>query len=154
MIKLDGAFEIDGYWREVRQTGNDRLMEFGLEDWVVTLRPPTVADSDGADARERDPAVNMSAATKMLDIAVDGQPDLPPQSFVQASIIDVIAQAIDSRPTNRLVTSAVLGRDMVIRLLDDRPEVLADTKYPNPFKNEKIDSVGWVPVSMQFLHHY
>ena len=31
---------------------------------------------------------------------------------------------------------------MVIRLLDDRPEVLADTKYPNPFKNERIDSVG------------
>ena len=44
--------------------------------------------------------------------------------------------------TSRLVTSAVQGRDMVIRLLDDRPEVLADTKYPNPFKKERIDSVG------------
>ena len=44
--------------------------------------------------------------------------------------------------TSRLVTSAVLGRDMVIRLLDDRPEVLADTTYPNPFKSENIDSVG------------
>ena len=31
---------------------------------------------------------------------------------------------------------------MAIRLLDDRPEVLADTKYPNPFKKESIDSVG------------
>ncbi len=44
--------------------------------------------------------------------------------------------------TDRLVTSAVLGRDMVIRLFDDRPEVLTDTKYPNPFKRENIDSVG------------
>ena len=33
----------------------------------------------------------------MLDIAVDEQPDLPPQSFVQTSIIDVIDQATDAR---------------------------------------------------------
>ena len=31
---------------------------------------------------------------------------------------------------------------MVIRLFDERPEVLVDTKYPNPFKTAKIDSVG------------
>jgi len=43
---------------------------------------------------------------------------------------------------SQLVTSGVLGRDMVIRLFDDRPEVVKDTRYPNPFKRQQIDSVG------------
>ena len=97
MIKLEGGFELDEYWREVRRTGNDRLEEFGFDDWVVTLRPLTVAESQSAGAHEEEEALNISAATKTLDIAVGEQPDLPPQSFVQTSIIDVIDQAIDAR---------------------------------------------------------
>ncbi len=97
MIRLDGGFERDEYWRQVREAGNDRLKEFGLDDWVVTLRPLTATDSEGAEADEEELAVNISADTKMLDIAVDEQPDLPPQSFVQTSIIDMIDQAIEAR---------------------------------------------------------
>ncbi len=33
----------------------------------------------------------------MLDIAVREQPDLPPGSFVQTSVIDAIDQAIEAR---------------------------------------------------------
>ena len=106
MIRLDGAFELDEYWREVRQTGDDRLQECGFDDWVVTLRPLTVAESQRAGAHEEASAVNVSAATKMLEIAVSEQPDLPPQSFAQTNIIDVIDQAIDARgdddPEDRL----------------------------------------------------
>ncbi len=106
MIRLNGAFELDEYWREVRQTGDDRLREFGFDDWVVTLRPLTVAESQRAGAHEEASAVNISAATKMLEIAVREQPDLPPQSFAQTNIIDVIDQAIDARgdddPEDRL----------------------------------------------------
>ena len=97
MIRLEGGFELDEYWREVRQTGNDRLKEFGFDDWVVTLRPLTVADSARAGAHEEESAVKISADTKMLDIALDEHPDLPPQSFVQTSIINVIDQAINAR---------------------------------------------------------
>ena len=97
MIRLEGGLELDEYWKEVRQTGNDRLEEFGFDDWVVTLRPLTVPDPERAEAHEEESVVNISAATKMIDIAVDEQPDLPPQSFVQTNIIDVIDQATDAR---------------------------------------------------------
>ena len=97
MIRLEGGLELDEYWREVRQTGDERLQEFGFEDWVVTLRALTLPDSARAEAHEEEPAVTVSAATKTLDIAVGKQLDLPPQSFVQTSIIDVIDQAIDAR---------------------------------------------------------
>ena len=89
MIKLQGRFEFDEYWEEVRRAGDDRLQESGFDDWVVTLRPPGVADSERA-AREQVPDVSISAAKKILDIAMFRQPDLPPQSFVQTSIIDAI----------------------------------------------------------------
>ncbi len=92
MIRLEGGFDVETYWREVRETGDDRLKDFGFDDWVVTLRPLAVAGSEKADS-----AVNISAATKMLDIAVERQPDLPPESFVQTSIIDAIDQAIGAR---------------------------------------------------------
>ncbi len=92
MIRLEGGFDVETYWREVRETGDDRLKDFGFDDWVVTLRPLAVAGSEKADS-----AVNISAATKMLDIAVERQPDLPPESFVQTSIIDVIDQAVGAR---------------------------------------------------------
>ncbi len=97
MIRLEGGFELDEYWSEVREAGNDRLSEFGYDDWVVTLRPLTVADSERTEADEEESAVNISADTKTLDIAVDEQPDLPPQSFVQTSIIDIIDQANEAR---------------------------------------------------------
>ncbi len=93
MIRLEGGFELDEYWREVRQTGNDRLKEFGFEEWVVTLRPMTAADSENAGAHEEQAAVKLDAATRMLEIAVHEQSDLPPESFVQTGIIDAIEQA-------------------------------------------------------------
>ena len=96
MIRLQGGLELDEYWREARKTGDERLQEFGFEDWVVTLRALTLSDSARADSHEEGPAVTVSAATRTLDIAVGKQPDLPPESFVQTRIIDVIDQAIDA----------------------------------------------------------
>ena len=90
MITLEGRFELDEYWTEVRQTGNDRLKDLGFDDWVVTLRPLTATDSEGTEAQAEETAVNISAPDKTLDIAVAGQPELPPDSFVQTSIIDAI----------------------------------------------------------------
>ena len=97
MIRLQGGFEVDEYWTEVRQTGNDRLKEFGYEEWVVTLRPLTLTESERAGSHEEEWAVNVSAASKTLDIAVIEWPELPPQSFVQTTIIDVIDQATHAR---------------------------------------------------------
>ncbi len=54
MITLEGRFELDEYWREVRQTGNDRLQEFGFDEWVVTLRPLTGAESERAEVHEEE----------------------------------------------------------------------------------------------------
>ncbi len=97
MIRLECGLELDEYWREVHKTGDERLQESGFEDWVVTLRALTLPDPGRADAHEEEPAVTVSAATKTLDIAVGKQADLPPQSFVQTRIIDVIDQAIEAR---------------------------------------------------------
>ena len=97
MIKLEGRLELVEYWREVRQAGNDRLEEFGFDDWVVTLRQLTAPDSERVESHEEESVVNISAAAKTMDIAVDEQQDLPPQSFVQTKIIDVIDQATDAR---------------------------------------------------------
>ena len=94
MITLEGRFELDEYWGEVRQTGNDRLKDLGFDDWVVTLRPMTVAESQRGGAHEAESAVTLSGATKALDIVVEEKPELPAESFVQTSIIDVIEQAI------------------------------------------------------------
>ena len=94
MIKLQGRFELDEYWREVKETGDDRLQESGLDGWTVTLRPLSAADSTGGEPHDQELAVNIGVAAKSLDIAVDEQPALGPQSFVQTSIIDVIDQAI------------------------------------------------------------
>ncbi len=96
MITLEGRFELDEYWREVRQTGNDRLKDLGFDDWVVTLRPMTVAESQRGGAHEAESAVTISGATKTLEIVVDAQPELPAESFVQTSIIDVIDQVINA----------------------------------------------------------
>ena len=97
MIRLEDGLELKEYWKEVRQAGNDRLEEFGFDNWVVTLRPLNAPDSVRVDAPEEESVVNISTATKTIDIAVDEQPDLPPQSFVQTNIIDVIDQATDTR---------------------------------------------------------
>ena len=97
MIRMEGGLGLAEYWREVRQPGNDRLEEFGFDDWVVTLRPLTAPDPERIATHEEESVVNISAATKTLDITVDEQPDLPPQSFVQTNIIDVIDQATDAR---------------------------------------------------------
>ena len=97
MIRLEGRLELVEYWREVRQAGNDRLEEFGFDDWVVTLRKLTVPDPERVEAHEEESVVNISAVAKTIDIAVDEQQDLPPQSFVQTNIIDVIDQATDAR---------------------------------------------------------
>ncbi len=70
MIRLLGEFELDEYWREVRQTGNDRLEEFGFDDWVVTFRPLTVPDPERVEAHEEESVVKMNAAAKTIDIAV------------------------------------------------------------------------------------
>ena len=94
MIRLEGGLELDEYWKDVRKTGDERLQEFGFEGWVVTLRALPRPETGRAEAHEEEPAVTVSAATKTLDIAVGKQPDLPPESFVQTSIIDVIDQAI------------------------------------------------------------
>ncbi len=95
MIKLEGGFELDEYWSEVRQTGDERLEESDFVDWVVIVQPRAAGDAAGA--RQEESAVKIRAATKTLDIIVDRQPDLPPEVFVQTSIIDVIAQAIEAR---------------------------------------------------------
>ncbi len=92
MITLEGRFELDEYWREVRQTGNDRLKDLGFDDWVVTLRPLAAGDSKGTD-HEAESVINISGHTKALDIVVEQKPELPAESFVQTSIIDVIEQA-------------------------------------------------------------
>ncbi len=97
MIRLEGGLQLDEFWREVRQTGDERLQESGFEDWVVTLRALTLPETGRAEAHEEEPAVTVSATAKTLDIAVGKQPDLPPESYVQTSIIDVIDQAIDAR---------------------------------------------------------
>ena len=97
MIRLEGGLELKEYWKEVRQTGNDRLEVFGFDNWVVTLRPLTSPDPERVDAPEEESVVNISTATKTIGIAVNEQPDLPPQSFVQTNIIDVIDQATDMR---------------------------------------------------------
>ncbi|MCZ6492707.1 MAG: hypothetical protein O7D97_06910 [Planctomycetota bacterium] len=97
MIRLQGGLKLDAYWREVRQTGDERLQEAGFEDWVVTMRPLTLPETGRAEAHEEEPAVTVSVTAKTLGIAVGKQPDLPPESYVQTSIIDVIDQAIDAR---------------------------------------------------------
>ena len=49
-------------------------------------------DSKGT-AREAESVINISGHTKALDIVVEQKPELPAESFVQTSIIDVIEQA-------------------------------------------------------------
>ena len=90
MIRLEGGIEPDAYWKEVLETGDDRLAESGFEDWVVTLRPPV--PSVGPDEPEL--TINLTADAKTLEIVVREPPELPPQSFVQTCIVDVINQAI------------------------------------------------------------
>ncbi len=98
MIRLEGGFELDEYWSEVRQTGDERLEESDFVDWVVIVRPRAAGDAEGARVHEeKESAVEISVTTRMLDISVDRQPDLPPEVFVQISIIDVIAQSIEAR---------------------------------------------------------
>ena len=86
MIRLEGGFEVQEYWEEVRKAGDDRLEDAGFQEWVVTLRPSAA----GPDEQR---AVNVNAAARTLEVAVEEQPDLPPDSFVQTSIIDVIEKA-------------------------------------------------------------
>ncbi|MHC4446676.1 MAG: hypothetical protein ACYSXF_02560 [Planctomycetota bacterium] len=93
MITLEGRFELDEYWKEVQQLGNDRLKDFGFDDWVVTVRPLTAAERAAGEAES---VINISGATKTLDIVVDEQPELPAESFVQTGIIDVIDQVISA----------------------------------------------------------
>ena len=96
MIRLEGL-DPDEYWNDVLQTGGDRLTESGFDDWVVTLHPFTVREAESAEARQGGQVVKIDPATKTLDIAAVEQPDLPPESFVQTTIIDVIEQAIGAR---------------------------------------------------------
>ena len=102
MIRLGSEFRLDKYWREVRQTGDDRLKDLGFDDWVVTVQPLTLVDSERSRSHEGEPVVNLSVATKVLEIAVAEQPDLPPESFVQTSIIDIIEQAMDPQANDDL----------------------------------------------------
>ena len=52
MIRLEGGFELDEYWSEVRQTGDERLDESDFVDWVVIVRPRAAGDAEGARVHE------------------------------------------------------------------------------------------------------
>ena len=47
------------------------------DDWVVTLRQLAVPDPERVEAHEEESVVNISAAAKTIDIAVDEQQELP-----------------------------------------------------------------------------
>ncbi len=44
--------------------------------------------------------------------------------------------------TDRVVCAGNLGNDLVVRAMSARPEVIPDTEFKNPFKEQKIDSHG------------
>ncbi len=92
MIRLEGRFELDEYWKYIRQMGNDRLKDLGFNDWVVTVRPLAAGDSKDT-AHDAESVINISGNKKTLDLVVEEKPELPADSFVQTSIIDVIEQA-------------------------------------------------------------
>ena len=40
-IQLEGGYETNDFWREVRAVGDQILNEYGYDEWTVTLRPCT-----------------------------------------------------------------------------------------------------------------
>ena len=136
MIRLQGGLELDEYWREVRKTGDERLQEFGLEDWVVTLRALTLPETGRAEAHEAEPAVTVSAVTKTLDIAVGKQPDLPPRfgtsnvhcSAALGALVEHLAFAFDILELVRLRKRILLLGDL--RPIDGKAGVDLDVLGP------------------------
>ena len=96
-IRLEGGYETNDFWREVRSVGDPILKGYGYDEWTVTLRPkqPSNVERGNDDLDDDDPSISIDATTRQLTISGFNEGDFDsPVAVVDPYIAELISDAM------------------------------------------------------------
>jgi len=95
-IRLEGGYETNDFWRQVRSVGDQILKKYGYDEWKVTLQPKRVSNVKGGnDDLDDDASISIDPTTRQLTISGfnDGDFDSP-EEVVDRHIVNLISDAM------------------------------------------------------------
>ena len=96
-IQLEGGYETNDFWREVRSVGDQILKEYGYDEWTVTFRPKRAANVEKGndDFDDDDASISINTTTRQLTIFGLNESDFDsPEQLVDRHIVDLISDAM------------------------------------------------------------
>ena len=96
-ILLEGGYETNDFWREVRSVGDQILDGYGFDEWTVTLRPKgsTNVQTANADLDDDGASISVDPTTRQLTISGYNESDFDsPEVVVDRHIVDLIRDAM------------------------------------------------------------
>ena len=96
-IRLEGSYETNDFWREVRSVGDQILKRYGYDEWTVTLRPKRASNvGRGSDDPDDDGAsISIYPTTRQLTISGFNESDFDsPEEVVDRHIVGLISDAM------------------------------------------------------------
>ena len=97
-VRLFGGYELDSFWKDVREQGNDRMRKEGFSDWTVTLRQKTISDVEQAESLgETDTRLYHNVDKKEIELAGDigNKGGVSVKKFIELHIMDFLYQLTD-----------------------------------------------------------
>ena len=96
-IRLEGGYETNDFWREVRSVGEQILEGYGYDEWTVTLQPKRASNVERGndDLDDDDPSISIDPPTRQLTISGFNESDFDsPEEVVDRHIADLIRDAM------------------------------------------------------------
>ncbi len=96
-IRLEGGYETNDFWREVRSVGDQILKGYGYDEWTVTLRPKRALNVERGndDLDDDDAAISIDPTTRQLTIFGFSESDFDsPEEVVDRHIVGLISDAM------------------------------------------------------------
>ena len=96
-IRLEGGYETNDFWREVRSVGDQILKGYGYDEWTVTLRPKraSIVQRGSDDLDDDDASISIDPTTRQLTIWGFNEGDFDsPEEVVDRHIVDLIRDAM------------------------------------------------------------
>ena len=96
-IGLEGGYETNDFWRQVRSVGDQILKGYGYDEWTVTLRPKRASkvERDNDDLDDDDASIGIDPTTRQLTISGFNEGDFDsPEEVVDRHIVYLIRDAM------------------------------------------------------------
>ena len=96
-IRLEGGYETNDFWRQVRSVGEQILKEYGYDEWTVTLRPKreSKVEKGNDDLDDDDASISIDPTTRQLTIFCFNEADFDsPEEVIDRHIVNLISDAM------------------------------------------------------------